>query len=98
MAYKSLLTIALAGLATAFAAPDDDAVPGKFIVTLQPDAGLDLTSHTEWVSEVHVRNLRRRGGDTSGVEKTFNLLHAYSGSFDEETLEIIKANSSVSST
>ncbi|KAI9162846.1 Alkaline proteinase [Paramyrothecium foliicola] len=90
-------TVALAAIAAAFPVGADDIVPGKFIVTLQPSVGHELDLHTRWVSEVHAHNLHRRGGDTTGVDKTFDLpgFHAYSGSFDDATLEILRANESV---
>ncbi|KXJ97256.1 peptidase S8/S53 domain-containing protein [Microdochium bolleyi] len=97
MAYKSLqLVLALAGIVAAVPAPvASDIIPGKFIVTLRPEVELDL--HTRWVSEVHGEGLRRRGGDSVGVENTFDApgIHGYAGSFDEETVATIKANSSV---
>lgn len=73
-------------------------LPGKFIVELQPDARSNLEAHTQWVSHVHSRNLARRGGDSLGIEQTYSFsgFNGYAGSFDEETLEAIKANPDVS--
>ncbi|KAH7305426.1 oryzin [Stachybotrys elegans] len=91
------LLLGLVGVAVALPTRDNDIVPGKFIVTLQPDVGHELELHTRWVSEVHANNLRRRRSDSLGVEETFDIpgFHAYAGSFDEATLETIRANSSV---
>lgn len=107
MAYKSL-HLALAAFASVAAAlpasttttrqATSEVIPGKFIVALRPEVELDL--HTRWVSDVHGEALRRRSGDSDGVgvEKTFDApgFHGYTGSFDDETVATIKANSSVS--
>ncbi|KAJ1337786.1 cerevisin [Microdochium nivale] len=97
MAYKSLqFVLALAGAAAALPAPvARDIIPGKFIVAVRPEVELDL--HTRWVSDVHGEGLRRRGGNTVGVESTFELpgFHGFVGSFDDETVATLKANSSV---
>ncbi|KAH7015500.1 peptidase S8/S53 domain-containing protein [Ilyonectria destructans] len=85
-------------LPAALAAPtkrDDAVVPGKYIVTLKPDAGVEVESHLNWVADVHRRSLSKR--DTAGVENTFNIStwNAYSGEFDKATLEEIKASPDV---
>lgn len=72
-------------------------VPGNFIVKVKPElCDEDFESQVQWVSNVHKRSLSRRG--TSGVRKTFkfNGFRAYSGEFDDSTLEMIKANETVS--
>lgn len=74
--------------------PQARAIPNKYIVTLKEAA--DVESHLGWVKDVHARSLGRR--DLSGVEKTFNIsdFNGYSGSFDDATIEEIKANDAVS--
>lgn len=99
----ALLLAAALPLGTAAPAPapvnvrQAETIPGKFIVTLNPGAAVTDTfeSHLAWVSDVHARSLSRR--DTTGVEKTFNFsdFSAYSGAFDEATIEQIKANPDV---
>lgn len=81
----------------ALPASSSNVVPGKFVVALKASADLDLDSHTQWVSEVHARNIARRAGDSTGVDQTFSFpgYQAYSGSFDEETLDSIRANPNV---
>jgi oryzin len=95
MSYKKFVLLGLA--ATAVALPTDKGiVPGKFIVALKPiDVDLDL--HARWVSDVHEQTLTRRGVESSGIDKTFSFpgFQGYSGSFDEKTIAIIKANTSV---
>lgn len=76
---------------------EPEIIPGKFIVTLNPGAAVsELETHLAWVSDVHARSLASR--DLAGVEKTFNFsdFSAYSGSFDDATIEEIKANPDVS--
>ena len=77
-----------------------DTVPGKYIVTLRDGIDVaDATSHLDWVGAVHRRSLGARSGGSSGVKKTFAIdaFNAYSGEFDDATLEEIKANPDVSS-
>lgn len=74
------------------------ATAGRYIVTLKPDAGIDLDLHARWVSDIHARNLRSRSGNTAGLESTFSFpgFTGYTGAFDDATLEAIKANVNVS--
>ncbi|KAL4945408.1 hypothetical protein BDV06DRAFT_209514 [Aspergillus oleicola] len=73
-------------------------VAGKYIVTFK--AGLEaeqIDAHTTWASNVHKRNLERRGlaeRDYAGIEKNYkiNKFAAYSGSFDDATIEEIRNN------
>lgn len=69
----------------------------KYLVKLKSPLDADLTAHTQWVSEIHSRSLSRRGGETAGVEKEFSFpgYQGYAGSFDEETLEAIRASPEV---
>ncbi|KAH8752988.1 Allergen Asp f 13 [Diaporthe sp. PMI_573] len=73
--------------------PQARAIPNKYIVTLKESA--DVESHLAWAKDVHARSLGRR--DLSGVEKTFNIsdFNGYSGSFDDATIEEIKASDAV---
>ncbi|KAE9566286.1 hypothetical protein CGMCC3_g17545 [Colletotrichum fructicola] len=69
-------------------------IPDKYIISLKtsiPETAVE--NHLRWVQEVHnKRDLSRR--DLVGVEKTFGIgsFHAYTGSFDEETLREIQAD------
>lgn len=100
MSVKSIQLIA-GFIAVALALPTNPqgVIPGRYIVALKPSEEIDVDLHTRWVSDVHAQNLARRGGESSGVDQTFSFpgFQGYSGSFDDETLEIIKANSSVGS-
>lgn len=74
-----------------------DSVPDKYIITLKPDASdAKVEAHLSWVEGVHRRSLAKR--DTSGVEKTFNISSwsAYSGEFDQATIDEIKNSPEVS--
>ena len=103
----SLLRLALcvgALLPAALAAPTpagasvqrrEEAIPGKYIVTLKDSAAVDTASHLDWVANLHRRSLAAR--DTAGIEKTYNISNwsAYAGEFDDATIEEIKANPDV---
>lgn len=69
----------------------------RWIISLNPSSAPDLELHTRWISGIHARNIERRGGSTSGLQKTFNFpgFVGYTGSFDNETLETIRASSNV---
>lgn len=97
------LTLALGALLPAiFAAPTEiqrfkrEVIPGRYIITLKGDATVsDVSSHLNWVSDVHRRNLGKR--DTAGVEQTYNIStwNAYAGEFDEDTIQQIRENPEV---
>lgn len=93
----------LAAVASALPAQTGGVVPGKFVVALKPSTEVDIDLHARWVSDVHSASLARRGEDPnvavfSGIDRTFSFpgFQGYSGSFDEETVEILKFNTSVS--
>lgn len=81
-----------------------ESVPGKYIVTFKSGLQAEqIDAHTTWASKVHKRNLERRGlgerDQFSGIEKNFkiNKFAAYSGSFDETTIEEIRKSQDVCS-
>lgn len=94
--FKSLAILAAAILPFGNAAPTPapqqaEVIPGRYIVTLNPGiAARDFETHLDWARDIHSRSLTRR--DTTGVEKTFNIsdFSAYSGAFDDATIEQIK--------
>jgi hypothetical protein len=73
-----------------------DTITRKYIVTLKdsidPD---DVESHMSWVRGAYHRDLE----STRGIEKTYsiNTWNAYSGEFDNATIEMIKSSADVSS-
>ncbi|KAM5385753.1 hypothetical protein ACJZ2D_000952 [Fusarium nematophilum] len=86
-----LLPGALAAPTDAHTKRQEEVIPGKYIVTLKSDASASkVESHLNWVGDVHRRSLSKR--DTAGVENTYNISNwnAYSGEFDQETIEEIK--------
>lgn len=93
---------ALAPLAAGAPVDRDTPVPalnvtGKYIVTLKPGIAVrDVESHMGWVKGVHKRNLAN-GQDVAGVDQVFDILdfHAYSGQFDDATLEEIRNSGDV---
>lgn len=98
MLHKTVVSLGLATIALALPTDRDNNGPSNFIVALKPTADVDLDLHARWVSDVHGQALARRGVESSGIDKTFSFpgFKGYSGSFDEDTIQIIKANSSVS--
>ncbi|EPE09146.1 alkaline proteinase [Ophiostoma piceae UAMH 11346] len=93
----ALLPAALAAPAPAGAPMQrrEEAIPGKYIVTLKDSAAVDTESHLSWVTNLHRRSLSAR--NTAGIEKTYNISNwsAYAGEFDDATIEEIKANPDV---
>lgn len=76
--------------------PHGSVVPGKYIVKVRPEIpDCDFDSQVQWAADVHKRSLSRR--DTKGLRKTFKFdgFKAYSGEFDEATVEMIRANDTV---
>ncbi|KAK2018703.1 subtilase [Colletotrichum eremochloae] len=96
----------LAAAACAMAAPtrrDEEAtvvtaqtIPGSYIITLKDTVSVEgLTSHLNWIRDVHSRSLDKR--QFTGAERTFSFstFRAYSGKFDDATIEIIKSSPEV---
>ncbi|KAK2729032.1 alkaline serine protease alp1 [Colletotrichum kahawae] len=94
LAVGALLPVVLAAPA-AIKRDEPKFAPGKYIVTLKEDAATNVDSHLTWVADVHRRSLGKR--DTAGVENKFNISNwnAYSGEFDEATIEEIKKSPEV---
>ncbi|KAI4944085.1 hypothetical protein J4E91_008940 [Alternaria rosae] len=87
----------LAQAAPVAAPPANEIIPGKYIVQLKPDTDVEsIAAHHNIVRSIHARNLARRGDDgPSGApverEYGFGDFKAYAGSFDEATVEELKA-------
>lgn len=94
--------IPFVGAAPVPAAPQPNAVPGKYIVLLKSDLSVaQVESHTSWVSDIHTRSISERqstDAPPAGVEQTYGFegFHAYAGSFDDATVEKIKSSADVS--
>jgi hypothetical protein len=90
----ALLPNALAAPVAAPVTRRSDIIEGKYIVTLKPEAEVQV--QVNWVNDVHKRSFAKR--DTVGVEHTYDLktFKGYAGEFDENTLAEIKANPDVS--
>ncbi|CBF81670.1 hypothetical protein AN5558.2 [Aspergillus nidulans FGSC A4] len=105
--FKRSLLLLGALLPAVFGAPVEprraaEKVPGKYIVTFKSGLNVDqIDAHTSWASNVHKRNLERRGlaerDQYSGIEKNYkiNKFAAYSGSFDDATIEEIRNSADV---
>ncbi|KAK2024655.1 subtilase [Colletotrichum zoysiae] len=97
----------LAAAACAMAAPTrrDEAaevtaqtVDGSYIITLKDSVSVEsFTSHLNWINDVHSRSLDKR--QFPGAERTFSFssFRAYSGKFDQATIDIIKSSPEVAS-
>jgi acyl-homoserine lactone acylase PvdQ len=87
-----------------------EVVPGKYIVQLKPDTDVaSIAAHHNKVRSIHARNLARRGeqdgyvasrdglsGEPVEREYGFGDFKAYAGSFDDATIEELKALPEVS--
>lgn len=105
--FGSRAALLLAAVLPAFAAPapapapaalqHGSVVPGKYIISVRPELADDeFEGQVQWVTDVHRSSISRR--DTRGLQKTFSFsgFKAYSGEFDDATIELIKANDTVS--
>ena len=87
----------LASAAPVSAPPANEVIPGKYIVQLKPDTDIaSIAAHHNKVRSIHARNLARRGDASpsgSPVEREYGFgdFKAYSGSFDDATIEELKA-------
>ncbi|KAH7066654.1 subtilisin-like protease-like protein [Paraphoma chrysanthemicola] len=75
---------------------EDDFVPGKYIIQLKPDADIaSIAAHHNTVREIHARNLARRndGDESAGIEQEYDFgdFKGYAGSFDDATIDELKA-------
>jgi oryzin len=97
---------AIAAAATPFIAqaapfasrPANEVVPGKWIIQLRPDSdAASIAAHHSRVRDIRARNLARRtygyGPLASGVERDLCIgnFKAYAGSFDDRTIEELRA-------
>jgi oryzin len=85
------------------APPMNEIIPGKYIVQLKPNVDVEsIAAHHNVVRSIHARNLARRDGDDgpggAPVDREFGFgdFKAYSGSFDDATVEELKALPEVS--
>ncbi|EGE01181.1 oryzin [Trichophyton equinum CBS 127.97] len=68
-------------------------IPGAYIVVMKNRvSSLEFSSHVRWLKRTHRRNLAKRGTQfTEGLGTTWEIAgwQAYSGSFDEDTVQEI---------
>jgi oryzin len=88
----------------------DELIPGKYIIQLKPETDVaSITLHHDKVRSIYARNLARRDGIAEvvgglvdglvgGLEREFQIgdFKAYSGAFDDSTIEELKAMPEVS--
>lgn len=91
------LALAFSVLSLAWAHPVQhkrDVIPGKYIVTLKPEA--DAASHITWVNGIQARSVRRQDADTGVTNSySFNSFNGYAGAFDDATIEQIRNSAEV---
>ena len=95
MAIKNIATL-LAALPFGIAKPVSSS--GKYIITLKEGIAYDkLSSHLNWVKDMHARSLDRRDLSLVGLEKKFEIgnFSGYSGAFDAATIEEIRKSPDV---
>lgn len=76
----------------------DDVIPNSYVVVMKDDVSVnDFESHVSWVSEAHTTNSKKRNSQTTGVKFNYDIegWRAYSGNFDEDTVEEILNNGKV---
>lgn len=75
-------------------------IPGAYIVVMKNRvSSLEFSSHVRWLKRTHRRNLAKRGTQfTEGLGTTWDIAgwQAYSGSFDEDTIQEILNHENVS--
>jgi oryzin len=79
----------------------NELIPGKYIIQLKPETDIaSIAAHHNKVRSIHARNLGRHSDDdaSTGMEREFQIgdFKAYSGSFDDVTVEELKAMPEVS--
>jgi hypothetical protein len=76
--------------------PEIKTIPNSYIITLKEGVtARDLDRHYGWVNDIHERSLGRR--ELQGVQKTYSFdgFRGYAGSFDDATIDMIKASPTV---
>lgn len=99
---SKVLSVSLATLAVANAGEilsfgnSKDVIPGSYIIVMNDGVSdNEFNTHRNWASGVHRRSINRRS--ESGLGRTFNFhgWKAYSGEFDEVTIQNIANNTAV---
>lgn len=101
-----LVTLSFLNLASSFSVPADaaegDVIPDSYIVVMKPEADPEVVAnHETWVtnSTIVARRLMKRGRRRTlvGLRKKYHLdgLTGYTGEFDKETIDEIKAKPEV---
>ncbi|KAF4972706.1 hypothetical protein FSARC_771 [Fusarium sarcochroum] len=94
--YNLIFSLLMVG-ATATPVASNQPTSNRWIVSLKTESSSGLQHHVKRVTELHASNLQRRREATSGIEVTFEFpgFAGYAGSFDDETLEALKADPDV---
>nr|AJD23195.1 alkaline serine protease [Onygena corvina] len=105
MGFLKTIAVAFAAFSAVDAArllsvPDNkDVIKDAYIVVMKDSiSSLDFDSHISWANNLHHEGVAKRGSTSVGGFKhayRINGWHAYSGSFDRETLDEILKNDNV---
>ena len=96
-----LLLAAVANAANILSTPPHaQVVPDGYIVVLKDGTSTEaLENHQAWVTNLHRRQLAKRGGALAGTQHTYSFdtgLKGYAGAFHASTIDQIAARSDVS--
>lgn len=79
-----------------------DIIPNSYLVVMKDSvSSAELDSHVSWVTDLHHEGMAKRGAkNLGGFKHSYKISgwHAYSGSFDSETLARILDDDKVSDT
>lgn len=100
LALAPLLAAAVANAAEILSTSSSaQVVPNGYIVVLNDDVNAEsFDSHQAWVTNVHRRQLAKRGGALDGIQHTYNFttgFKGYAGAFHEATINEIAARGDV---
>ncbi|KAK6215760.1 subtilase [Colletotrichum tabaci] len=101
--FKHFAMLAAAACAMAAPTPQTEttvqtAADNSYIITLKDNLGLtSLTSHLAWLTGIQALSLDKR--QFTGTERTYSFggFRAYSGKFDDATIQLIKSSPDVAS-
>lgn len=86
------------------AALEPETIPGRYIVTFKQDVAVaKINAHTTWATNLHRRNKQLislpNRDQHMGIQKHYQIngFAAYSGSFDDMTIDAIRSHEDVRS-
>nr|KMM71521.1 oryzin [Coccidioides posadasii RMSCC 3488] len=98
MGFVKILSLSLAATAVADAATilspryPNDVIPNEYIVVMKDGvSSASFASHSAWVADMHYYNHTKRALPGHGIQEVYDIyeMKAYSGKFDEDTIQRI---------